>query len=389
MVCLLKTSRNSLENTMKNNQLAIGLITFNRAECVRKTLEAFFCPTSPVRRTRFYVFDNCSTDGTASVVKSYAKKNPSIVYVRNGHNIGPNANIVRAIEHISLSGAQYGWVIGDDDLYDFSHWNQVVSAFKNQEKVICCARYKIPDDKVNDVAKQLLQLNFLGGLIFSTQLIRGDVMRCVYDSIYTMFPHMIPVVHHINEGGHICVLKDAIVRNGWCEESDVSKRNDVSYIRGVTNPENYNPKIVSMRWATGWAELCNCINDDELRRQAFSAGVISDCITYENYLAWMRYFFKSSRYKSNVAECLGVVSNEEFKGLLEIINDVPRCEPKISKFPASYVACPGRIRYKWWTVTRDQGGMLTFWQLGLLLLRRVYLRIFKPYCIPAKIGGRV
>ena len=387
MACQPATFHSLRGSALKNNQLAVCLITFNRAECVRKTLETFFCRTSPVRSVRFYVFDNCSTDATGSVVKGYAKTNPSIVYVKNGHNIGPNANIAKAIEHISLSGAQYGWVIGDDDLYDFSHWDQVVSAFKKQEKIICCARYKIPGDKVNDVARQLLQLNFLGGLIFSTQLIRGDVMRCIYDSIYTMFPHMIPVVHHINEGGRISVLKDAIVKNGWCEERDVSKRNDVSYIRGVTNPENYNPKIVSMRWATGWAELCNCINDEELRERTFRAGVISDCITYENYLAWMRYFFKSRRYKSNVAECLGVVSDAERQGLLEIIKDISVREPRINKFPATFVACPGRIRSKWWTITRDQGGMLSSWQLGLLLLRRIYLRIFKPYCIPAKIGG--
>ena len=364
---------------MKSNQLAVGLVTFNRAACVRKTLESFFDVRSPLRGVHFYVFDNCSTDDTERVVNDFAEKCPSVRYIKNSFNIGPNGNIVRAIEYISRSGVEYGWVIGDDDLYDFSHWAQVEVAMHRHEKVICCARYHLPDEYLNDVARQLLQLNFLGGLIFSTSLIYGDVVRCMYDSIYTMFPHLIPVVHYINEGGLIYVVRDAVVKNGWVEEVDVAKKQDVSYIRGVGNAGNYNPKIVSMRWSTGWAELCNCINDAALREKAFNVGVIADCLSFENYIAWMRYYFRDRRFKSNVAETLSVVGpGAHQSALLELIEDLPANNRRMVTCPSSFVACP---RNKWWKVTRDIGGRLTFAQLWLLFLRRIYLYVFKRHAI--------
>jgi glycosyltransferase involved in cell wall biosynthesis len=86
------------------------LITFNRAEALRATLEAF--SRSAFSHGPFLVLDNASTDHTAEVVASFQAAWPGLRRVRNRHNIGGPANILRAVE---AADSRYLWVIGDDD----------------------------------------------------------------------------------------------------------------------------------------------------------------------------------------------------------------------------------------------------------------------------------
>jgi glycosyltransferase involved in cell wall biosynthesis len=86
------------------------IITFNRAQNLQATLEAF--ADSELREMTLHVLDNDSTDETPSVVRDMQTRLPNLLYHRNADNIGGNANILRSVE---LSNAYYHWVIGDDD----------------------------------------------------------------------------------------------------------------------------------------------------------------------------------------------------------------------------------------------------------------------------------
>lgn len=101
---------------MDNNiekYLDICIVTYNRAEYLRKTLETF--ESSALKNCDIFVLDNCSTDKTPEVISSFG---PSVKHIRNKYNIGANANILRAYE---TGDKPYVWVIGDDDEYDFTN----------------------------------------------------------------------------------------------------------------------------------------------------------------------------------------------------------------------------------------------------------------------------
>src|SRR6185437_10402341 len=86
------------------------IITYNRAEMLRKTL-SFFQMTG-FSHVKMHVLDNASTDDTKMVVESFQKNWPQLIYHKNQYNIGGNGNILRSIE---ISNSEYHWVIGDDD----------------------------------------------------------------------------------------------------------------------------------------------------------------------------------------------------------------------------------------------------------------------------------
>lgn len=90
------------------------MITYNRAQKVKQTLSEF--QRAGWSSARFHVLDNASTDDTRQVVEDFRRSWPLLVYHRNVHNIGGNANILRSIE---VSDSEYHWVIGDDDEWFF------------------------------------------------------------------------------------------------------------------------------------------------------------------------------------------------------------------------------------------------------------------------------
>jgi glycosyltransferase involved in cell wall biosynthesis len=210
------------------DRLEIILITYNRAEFVKRTFEQFFFEGSPVADVDFIVQDNNSDDNTEEVVKEFAKLHSNIKYVKNKYNLGLSGTIARAMER---AGKDYVWIIGDDDLYDFSNWKEVEDAINNNEKMICHAKYAIPEGEENNPAYQLFQLTFITGGIYSTSLFDDITIRNAYDNIYTLFPHIPPIIKLLNDGGKIYVTQKAISDNG------MSQNTDCSFTRGISKCE--------------------------------------------------------------------------------------------------------------------------------------------------------
>lgn len=107
--------------------LEIMLITYNRNEYLENTLKQL--KDSPFAKCRITVLDNCSTDLTADVISKYSTAFPNYHVVRHNRNIGGDYNFLRAVEY---STACYAWIMCDDDTYDFSHAEEVVSAIEER-----------------------------------------------------------------------------------------------------------------------------------------------------------------------------------------------------------------------------------------------------------------
>ena len=246
------------------DKLEIILITYNRAEFVKRTFNQFFYDGSPVADLDFIVQDNNSDDNTEEVVKEFAKTHPNVKYVKNRYNLGLSGTIARAMERASK---EYAWIIGDDDLYDFSNWQEIETAINNNEKMICHARYAIPEEQKDNPAYQLLQLTFITGGIYSTSLFNDTTIRNAYDNIYTLFPHIPPIIKLLNDGGKIYVTSNAISDNGMNTDTDCS------FTRGIKKSEELYDRTREMNWVLGYANIISLLNDKKLQQECMKVSV--------------------------------------------------------------------------------------------------------------------
>jgi len=92
--------------------LEIVVPTFNRSHILEYTLKELIAAISSQKESiTLRIIDNCSTDGTPSVVETYAQRK-LLTYERNQSNIGLIKNIAKCI---NTSQAKWVWVFGDDD----------------------------------------------------------------------------------------------------------------------------------------------------------------------------------------------------------------------------------------------------------------------------------
>lgn len=91
--------------------LSIYILTYNRAETLKKQVEFFINEIESYSSVvELVVSDNASTDNTEQYMKKYEKKN-CFRYIRNERNIGLVGNSYLSIER---TRGEYIWIIGDD-----------------------------------------------------------------------------------------------------------------------------------------------------------------------------------------------------------------------------------------------------------------------------------
>lgn len=260
-------------------KLQIILITYNRAQFTERTLNIFLSERSPVKECNLLVLDNNSTDNTASIVSKFQKKHHNLSYQKNHYNLGISGNIARALE---LASQEYLWLIGDDDLYDFSHWKEAEEAMLRGEKLICLAKYALPKKHEKELPYQLFQMTFITGGIYHTSLFNDVTIRNAYDGLYTLFPHLYAILAFINKGNSIHVLSHAISENGWKKE-----QKDSSYTRGTKDVSMLTKRTQQMTWILGYANVLSSLEQKKL---------ISDCmevaISYPDIYPNINDFYK-------------------------------------------------------------------------------------------------
>ena len=246
------------------DKLQIILVTYNRSKYAKRTLDLFL-NASPVKDCDLLVLDNNSTDDTGQVVAEFQKSHGNLSYIKNKYNVGLSGNIARAME---LADKEYVWIIGDDDVYDFSHWDEAEAAMMRGEKLICIARYALPEGHEREIPHQLFQLTFITGGIYHTSLFNDVTMRNTYDNLYTLFPHLFPIVAFINSGSQVCVLPHPVSDNGLPAEPK-----DCSYIRGLKNSPELSLRTRDTLWILGYANVLALLKDKALIRACLDAAL--------------------------------------------------------------------------------------------------------------------
>jgi len=260
--------------TVTEEKLQVILITYNREKVLKRTLVALLANDSPIRNCDILVLDNNSTDGTGNCVTQIKETHMNLSYQKNKYNLGISGNIYKAMEAASK---EYYWIVCDDDFYDWSAWQEVEEAMSCGEDMIVVARYCLPDDRTNETAFLMRQYSFVGGAVVKTAILNDNVMRNAVDNIYTLFPHLVPMVALINQNKKIHVISRAIVAYGRDLETDCS------YTRGSDKDELY-PRTVKMSWMLGYAGICSGIKEKSLREKVFITGFVSGFDNLHNYV---------------------------------------------------------------------------------------------------------
>ncbi len=95
-------------------KLSICIPTYNRGKYLINCLESLCVNEKKyLDQITVCISNNCSTDNTELVISKYLNKLP-IIYSKNKTNLGLAKNILKVV---SMSEAEFVWIVGDDDLF--------------------------------------------------------------------------------------------------------------------------------------------------------------------------------------------------------------------------------------------------------------------------------
>lgn len=111
---------------MYTPKVSILIPVYNREHLVGETIESAINQT--YKNIEIVIVDNCSTDGTWSVLQEYAQKDNRIRIFQNSENIGPVRNWKRCIEEAQ---GVYAKILFSDDLISENFIEETLNKFDN------------------------------------------------------------------------------------------------------------------------------------------------------------------------------------------------------------------------------------------------------------------
>lgn len=90
--------------------VSVGIPVYNGEKFLEDALDSLLGQT--YAHLEIIIFDNASTDRTASICENYAAKDPRIRYLRNAENLGAARNYNLTVEY--ASGHYFKWAAHDD-----------------------------------------------------------------------------------------------------------------------------------------------------------------------------------------------------------------------------------------------------------------------------------
>ena len=271
------------------DKLGIVITTYNRAAHLERTLTTLLANDSPVQDCQITVQSNHSSDETPVVVGKFQSSHPNLHYRENPYNLGISGNICKAME---LADKEYHWNLCDDDRFDWAGWDEVEKAILGKVPVICASNYMIPEDHRMDVAYQLGQMGFVPAVIIRTELYTDTTIRNSFDNIFTLFPHLVPIVSFLNAGGKVHVISREVVTNG------MEQGTDCSYLRGA-RPDIIFHRSRTMTWMVGYSNILANLADRKLARRCFHTVIAGDHSFRSGYYAFLSQCLFSFRGREN------------------------------------------------------------------------------------------
>lgn len=242
--------------------LEIIIPTYNRKKDLENALKQFLSPDSPVRSCLITILDNASNDDTETFVTQLISTHPNIQYKRHKINIGMGANICTAM---ALASKPYYWLVGDDDSYDFTHWNLVEKYRQQDPDCLIVTNFIVKDYSAPALINHL---GLLSAGIYKTANITPEIIQNAYANIVNMFPHFALITHLINEHKKFIVMPNAITIWGTNNPDPQGK----AYIRGCNNESKICPRLKYMWLSPAWYNILQMLKDSKLKSKLINEG---------------------------------------------------------------------------------------------------------------------
>lgn len=114
--------------------ISIAIITYNQKDFLRECIES--CLSQDYENIEIVVADDCSTDGTQDMLRTYKEKYPDkfvLCLSEINKGITPNSNVA----HFACSGKYIAWMGGDDLMLPTKLSKQVAYMEEHPECTIC------------------------------------------------------------------------------------------------------------------------------------------------------------------------------------------------------------------------------------------------------------
>jgi glycosyltransferase involved in cell wall biosynthesis len=234
-----------------NTKLEPVLITYNRCEDLKSTLNAFL--EAGLTTIKFHVLDNASTDETASVVSKLQTIWPNLIYHRNKYNIGGNANILRAVE---ISSSEYSWILGDDDAWHLDDISELCSIV-NEGKADIIRLGWLVSSKSRGMLQNGSDLAEQENMFFaSLSMISATIIRRRY--ITSNLPHA-----YMGLGDAYPQLVSVMRTMSFQPLSVYSVKNDLMTHTPSNSPGYY---FGDLEWYSSWFRISRFLENQNLRR---------------------------------------------------------------------------------------------------------------------------
>ncbi|MBD9356713.1 glycosyltransferase family 2 protein [Methylomonas albis] len=233
-----------------NSILAPVIITYNRENCLKVTLQKFV--EAGLTGIELVVLDNASNDNTIDVVAEYQKYWPNLKYHKNIYNIGGSGNILRAIE---VTDSEYCWIIGDDDDWHLQFIDELIEVLSSQDADIIRLGWLVDDGNKGKYlpAMDLAHtepLFFASISMISATIIRRSIasahLPSAYMNIGDAYPQLVSTMLSMQE-------KPLTV---------YSTKNDLMTHTPNTAPGYY---FGDLEWYAGWFRTSRFLRDRKLR----------------------------------------------------------------------------------------------------------------------------
>lgn len=85
----VKNKEKTLNNMTEGKTVAVVMCTYNGEKFLREQLDSILRQTYPI--SEIIVQDDCSTDSTVAILRSYAARDGRVRVIVNEHNLGSTA----------------------------------------------------------------------------------------------------------------------------------------------------------------------------------------------------------------------------------------------------------------------------------------------------------
>jgi len=274
--------------------LEIFLITYNRKDKLKGTLDRLLSEDSPIKDFNIKILDNTSEDGTQELCEEYCSKYSNLVYLRNKINVGISGNIIKTME---LASKKWLWTLCDDDNYDWSNWSEIETAL-NQDYDIVHTTYS-EGFRSEEYPYLINEEAFIPTAIYNTKHITPLTMQNAYAMAYTLLPHHAIGCKVINEKGEIFVPQKRTLLQGSTDK--------LNFIRMPR--KGLFHRFDKFQLLAGYVGAYQLIEDETVRHECCDVLCLGH--SFRDSMKWFYYDNKGSLY--NFAEIFfGVNSRQKW-----------------------------------------------------------------------------